>query len=374
MLQHILRSLRGSFARPVRPITRRQPALAVEWLETRTVPASYTWSGGGLDDLVSDAQNWTPNRVAPLAADTLIFNDTSSKPAEFDAAAGGTIASLLIQNGYAGTIQLDGSLTVTTYLLQATSTINAGTDGGGGGGGGGGGLGGGGGGLGGGSGGSGGGGGGGSGGTSATIEIASGATYDWLGGNLSGAGTLQIDPGATLNMASAWSTDLPDSGLNILNNGTVNWSAGNFNGVGVTFTNNGTFNAGGNVLWTDLMPTASIQNNMGGAVNVVAAPTVEIQVPFYTVSNVNVYTGTLQLDAGGQLGGNMSIAGAGAVLLNNGTFQALDGLQAQGQGRSSSVARPAFQTLTLPPVPTGRPRRRSGFAQWARSPGQARCT
>ncbi len=83
------------------------------------------------------------------------------------------------------------------------------------------------------------------------LTIASGATYDWQGGGFQGAGTLQVDPGATVNMAG--STSLTDIGWNISNDGDVIWTAGNFTGTGMAFTNqsDGTFSAEGPLSWTD---------------------------------------------------------------------------------------------------------------------------
>ncbi len=265
-LQRSLSALRRWFSAPAKSECCRT-RLAVEMLERRDCPAVYTWTGAGMDSLASDAANWS-GFVVPGAADTAILNATSNKPIEFNAAFGTSLAQLQIQSGYGGTVQFDVPFTITNYLLQANGTIaNAsgstggtggmgnppppppppgggtdsngvpGTDSGTG-----------------------------SGGHSSgpvTLEIASGATYNWSGGWYTGTGTLQIDAGTTVNMASTMG--LSDSGWNITNSGTVLWAAGTFFASNVAFNNNAgaTFSAQGNLTWSDPATAGGVFTNDG---------------------------------------------------------------------------------------------------------------
>jgi hypothetical protein len=162
----------------------------------------------------------------------------------------------------------------------------------------------------------------------AHLEIADGAVYDWQGGMLSGAGQLTIDSGdsgGTMNMCD--SSGLLVSEWNIVNNGTVNWTAGNFDGLGITFTNSGTMTASGSLTYSDSLSGALFSN--GGTLNVLG--TVEYQAPFRTTGSVNV-SDILQLDAGGAIGGANDIGNGSQIILNDGLFQGLDGAQGNGDG------------------------------------------
>ncbi|HLE58275.1 MAG TPA: hypothetical protein VJA85_01370 [Candidatus Limnocylindria bacterium] len=63
--------------------------------------ATRTWDGGGADNNWSTAANWSSNLV-PGAADTAVFNATSTKDATIDVAA--SVLGVSINMGYTGTI------------------------------------------------------------------------------------------------------------------------------------------------------------------------------------------------------------------------------------------------------------------------------
>jgi hypothetical protein len=284
------------FAGCLRPVTNASKSrtsggrhrLALEVLERRETPAAYVWTGAGPDQLASDALNWSPAQV-PTPADTLIFSDAAT--AEFDPAFNSSAADLETDTGWNGQIQFDVPFTITEHMVQSGGSL-AGAGGFFG---------------------------------PAHLEIASGAVYDWQGGTLSAAGQLTIDSGGTMNMSAASGGLVSD--WDITNNGTVNWTGGNFAGLGIMFTNSGTMTASSSLTYSDPL-TGALFNN-GGTLNV--AGTVDFQAPFWTTGSVNV-SDTLQLDEGGAIGGTNDIGDGSQILLNDGLFQGLPGAQGTGNG------------------------------------------
>ncbi|MDA8240480.1 MAG: PKD domain-containing protein [Nitrospiraceae bacterium] len=77
---------------------------------------SATWNGGGADDLASTPENWTGS-LLPSAADTILFDGTSSKGCTWDFSE--TFIALAINGDYAGTVTIDPNSTLTlsgTYV------------------------------------------------------------------------------------------------------------------------------------------------------------------------------------------------------------------------------------------------------------------
>jgi hypothetical protein len=85
------------------------------------VPANITWTGAGTTNNFSDPANW--GGKVPGAADTAIFNNTSTKAATVDAGFAGTVAAVQIDSGYTGTITLKESLTDTGSYSQNAGTL-----------------------------------------------------------------------------------------------------------------------------------------------------------------------------------------------------------------------------------------------------------
>ncbi|MDA8239693.1 MAG: hypothetical protein M0Z67_04880 [Nitrospiraceae bacterium] len=87
---------------------------------------SATWNGGGSDELASTPENWT-GTVLPSPGDSIIFNSTSSKDCTWDLAE--TYTALAIDGGYAGTVTIDSTSTLTlsgSYVPPAApSGLNA---------------------------------------------------------------------------------------------------------------------------------------------------------------------------------------------------------------------------------------------------------
>ena len=104
--------------------------LWLEPLEPRFTPSGgggnppFVWNGAGPDNLASDAMNWVGDVAPTSSSDSITFNGTSSKPAEFDPAFLTTIAAVEIDSGYNSNITLDEGFTVTGTLTETGSTIN----------------------------------------------------------------------------------------------------------------------------------------------------------------------------------------------------------------------------------------------------------
>lgn len=85
-----------------------------------------TWDGGcGAETAWSCVANWSGN-VVPGAADTALFNSTSTGNSSVDASFAGSVGSVTINPGYTGTISLARSLAVAVGFTQKTGTFTAG--------------------------------------------------------------------------------------------------------------------------------------------------------------------------------------------------------------------------------------------------------
>ena len=69
------------------------------------------WDGGGADNNWSTAANWIGDQL-PTSTDTVVFNSTSAKDALVDGAFAGTVAGLIVQPTYTGTITQASPLTI----------------------------------------------------------------------------------------------------------------------------------------------------------------------------------------------------------------------------------------------------------------------
>ncbi|MDA8241683.1 MAG: hypothetical protein M0Z67_15120 [Nitrospiraceae bacterium] len=87
---------------------------------------SATWNGGAADNLASTPENWTGS-VLPSPGDSIIFYGTSSKDCTWDLPE--TYTALAIGGGYAGTVTIDSTSTLTlsgSYVPPAApSGLNA---------------------------------------------------------------------------------------------------------------------------------------------------------------------------------------------------------------------------------------------------------
>lgn len=99
---------------------------ALERLEDRHAPATLTWTGA-VNSSWHDPANWDQNQI-PGAGDTALF--VAQHPTSVDLMKGGawgpsvTVAGLLVESGYGGTIDIGGKImTVTSTLEVASGTI-----------------------------------------------------------------------------------------------------------------------------------------------------------------------------------------------------------------------------------------------------------
>ena len=126
------RWLRSLFRpRVVRPIRRQRGlSLAVEGLETRLAPATFTWTGLGGTTNWSDKNNWQGN-IAPTGSattlDDLVFPSGPTKLTPFNNISGGTWGSITIGGKYdltGNALTLNPSPTDTASVI-----VNAGASG-----------------------------------------------------------------------------------------------------------------------------------------------------------------------------------------------------------------------------------------------------
>jgi hypothetical protein len=100
-------------------------ALILLLLPVRAHAVSRTWDGGcGLDTSWSCAGNWSEN-VVPGPADTATFGAKSPGNSTVDPSYGGSIATIAINAGYTGTVDLARSLTVSKAFTQKTGSFDA---------------------------------------------------------------------------------------------------------------------------------------------------------------------------------------------------------------------------------------------------------
>jgi alpha-tubulin suppressor-like RCC1 family protein len=88
--------------------------------------AAITWDGGGADNNWSSALNWSSDSV-PLAADTVIFDGTSSKPCVVNISA--NVNSVNLANSFAGNIVIGDGANLTVGVLgysQSGGEFNSG--------------------------------------------------------------------------------------------------------------------------------------------------------------------------------------------------------------------------------------------------------
>lgn len=157
----------------------------------------------------------------------------------------------------------------------------------------------------------------------------------WLAGDFNGAGTTTFGKTALLTLASVGAHDFNQRTL--VNQGTVNWTAGSIRAGGsAVFTNQATFNDTASAVmnndygggWTFVNTASGIYNKSSMGTTVVGAG-----VAFDNAGLVQVTGGTLSLQGGGNLTGGTITAGAGAfvdlassfVVNGNATFASSDG-------------------------------------------------
>jgi hypothetical protein len=101
--------------------------LNLEGLESREVPANFTWTNAGGDGLGTNAANWTRDSGMPMSipgtADNVTF-PAGSASCSWTVGGGWQWASLTMANGYTGTLSLTGT---TTWTIGGTSNLNQGT-------------------------------------------------------------------------------------------------------------------------------------------------------------------------------------------------------------------------------------------------------
>jgi len=102
-------------------------ALILLVLPFRADAASRTWDGGcGLDTSWSCAGNWSGDLV-PGPADTATFSAKSPGDSTVDPGYAGSVATVVINTGYAGTVSLARSLTVSKAFTQKAGSFDAGS-------------------------------------------------------------------------------------------------------------------------------------------------------------------------------------------------------------------------------------------------------
>lgn len=150
-------------------------------------------------------------------------------------------------------------------------------------------------------------------------------TTNWVGSNFNTAGTASVGASGTLVIADSGNHDF--AGHAILNQGTVNWSAGALrSGSGGTLTNQATWNDSGSsgAINNDFGGTSLTFTNAVGGTYAKTAGSTTISVPFLNYGTVTVSGGTLSLANGGTFydGSIIGSTGAGVAQLSGGVLTA----------------------------------------------------
>lgn len=100
-------------------------ALVLLFLPARADAVSRTWDGGcGIDTGWSCAGNWSGN-VVPGPAETATFSAKSPGNSTVDPGYAGSVAAVTLNTGYAGTLGLARSLTVSKAFTQKSGSFDA---------------------------------------------------------------------------------------------------------------------------------------------------------------------------------------------------------------------------------------------------------
>jgi hypothetical protein len=247
-------------------VRRRSRRLALEFLEDRCVPSATTWIGPE-NGLWSNAFNWT-NGI-PVNGSAVYFGS----------AAGGvntdcvddvnvTLNSLTIDASYGRSIALGGGKTL---ALAASGTASQ---------------------------------------ASGTLGLNPGANflnygdYQWTGGSIIGGGTFVNEKYGNARFLNLATFDIADPagntlGVNVTNNGLINWSAGDI-ALSATITDNANRDLGGwnitapnNTL--NALPGGYLVHNSGSAITVATNGTVQFNVLF---GSANINYGDIAVDSG----------------------------------------------------------------------------
>jgi hypothetical protein len=275
---------------------------------------TFIWNGLGSDNLASDGANWVPG-VAPVYGDLVIFNGTSSKTAYIDSSFANTLTTVEIDAGYTGQITLQKDLTINALLSQAGGTIVMGSN---------------------------------------HLNIASAASYDMSAGELDGPGYLNIagtvnwtggswDPGdaeitGALNIAPSSSVSLTGWTLNVDSGGNLNWTQGDVENSDSTVNVNadGTMSISSSGAWADALGDGGSSIDVAGTMNTTdngSGSPVSIEAALNLTGSANVASGSVLMKGGGSNSGTFTIAANSDVTISAGTFTALQGAEAVGEGQ-----------------------------------------
>jgi hypothetical protein len=162
-------------------------------------------------------------------------------------------------------------------------------------------------------------------------------TMNWMGGEISGAGSLDIAGTAALNISGT--TDKTFNGGTINNAGTATWTdSGRIGGYyGGTFNNQatGVFEAQNDSSFYNLSGGAPTFNNNTGATfrkSAGAGSTAFNGAPFNNNGTVEVQSGTVALGNGGTGTGSYTVAASKALTFSGGTHNLSAGSSVSGDG------------------------------------------
>jgi hypothetical protein len=259
-----LARLRELFAKHAnhKTVKRQRAHLVVEGLEDRITPAPITWTGGAGNSDWDTAGNWSTATV-PGASDDVTFDNTSVGNCIVNTANGASVQSLAIYGGaggYAGTLVINTSLTMTAGFTCAGGTI--------------------------------------SGNGNLTLQ----GTDSWTGGTMSGTGTTIVAAGASLTLGGTTDRILDQRSFTINGGGLVTLTAGRLVAQnGSVITNSGTFSLQGNNLVIadgSVGNTPSFINDALFTKTQSQNDTAQIGVPFTNANGtVRVETGVLNFAA-----------------------------------------------------------------------------
>ncbi len=262
-----------------------------EPLEPRQMLAIIAWSGAGDGVTLTQAANWA-GAVLPGASDNAVINIAGTPTIALSGGAF-SVNSFSCAEAFSMT---GGTLTVAAASdVSGAFTMTGGT-------------------------------------LTGLGDVAVSGAMIWSGGTLSGAGAMTFGAASVVTLSGG----THGFDRNITNSGTVNWSGGQLGGsggAGITFINNGTFNAGPSAssLFSGNGGSSTFVN--GGVFNKSGGMIVDFfNCLFNSTGSVNVNGGTLELSTSGSMSSAMTVASGATLLHDGGTFHYSSGATFAGAG------------------------------------------
>jgi hypothetical protein len=307
---------RGAKRLPRRPA--RKVRLFCEPLETRLVPSTINWDGGGDGTTWTDANNWNPNSVPGATDDAVIGAAFSGSTIKVGANV--TINSVSCQ----GTLQIDsGTFSVAAASSASKFTFNGGT-------------------------------------LTGNGDFAISTTLNWAGGTMAAStGKTVLSGGGTGTILGGTNKFLDRT---LENSGSITYNGSNFffslNGGDAGVINNlagAVFNASGDGDMTQFNASSVDAFNNSGTFNRSGSGETDLQAAFNNTGSANVTAGILDVFAGGTSTGSFAVSGSTTLIFGGGshTLSAASSVTGAGTVQLSAGTTTINGTFAVPALQVG---------------------